>query len=143
MKVRFYHFSKRNKSTKQPAGTDSYQEKEVALKDKCSITAPVLLCQTENVAAYNYAYIPSWNRYYFVSEAASVENMWELALIEDYLASYKTQIGLTSANILYATGSTKSIVDSRIPVTSQVLIGHEQTAINGFTVTDGNNGTII
>ena len=143
MKVRFYHFSKRNKSTKQPAGTDSYQEKEVALKDKCSITAPLLLCQTENVAAYNYVYIPSWNRYYFVSEAASVENMWEVALIEDYLASYKTQIGLTSANILYATGSTKSIVDSRIPVTSQVLIGHEQSAISCFTVTDGNNGTII
>lgn len=143
MKVRFYHFSKRNKSTVQPAATDSYSEKDVAIKDKCSITHPVLLCQTENVAAYNYVYIPSWNRFYFISEAASVENMWEVALTEDYLASYKTQIGLTSANILYATGSTKSIVDSRIPVTSQVLIGHEQSAISDFTVTDGNIGTII
>lgn len=143
MKVRFYHFIKRNKSTKQPAGTDSYQEKEVAFKDKCSITAPLLLCQTENVSAYNYVYIPSWNRYYFISEAASVENMWEVALIEDYLASYKTGIGLTSAMILYATGSTKNIPDSRIPVLADVAIGHTYEAIPDMTIMDSAFGAII
>ena len=143
MKVRFYHFSKRNKSTKQPAGTDSYQEKEVALKDKCSITAPLLLCQTENVAAYNYAYIPSWNRYYFISEAASVENMWEVALVEDYLASYKTQIGLTSAMILYASGSTKNIPDTRIPCIADVLVGHNYEAVPDMTIMDSAFGAII
>ena len=143
MKVRFYSFSKRNNSTKVPANDATYQEAECRLKDRTSIVHPTLLIQGFVAAAYNYAYIPSWNRYYFISDAQSIENMWEVSLTEDYLGSYKEAIGLTSANVLYATGSTKSIVDSRIPVKSDVLIGHEYDAISDLTITDGNFGNII
>jgi hypothetical protein len=141
MKVRFYQLSKRNKSTKLATG--EYREVEAYLKDKTSITHPVLLVQTFIGAAYNYFYIPDFNRYYFVSDAASVENMWEIAGTEDYLASFKVEIGLTSANVLYASGSTKSIVDSRIPVKSTVLIGHEYSAIPNMTITEGSGAVII
>lgn len=143
MKVRFYKFTKRNKSTKQPPNNLTFVEKDVALKEKCSVTHPLLLCQTENVAAYNYIYIPSWNRYYFISEGASVSNMWEIACTEDYLASYKTEIGSTSASILYASGSTKNIVDSRIPVLANVLLGHSSSAVSGMTIYDDSLGDVI
>lgn len=142
MKIRFYHFAKRNKSTLQ-ISTESYQEVDCVLKDTTSVINPVLLLQTVNVAAYNYAYIPSWNRYYFVAEPKSVENMWEVGLTLDPLASYKTEIGNTVCNILYATGSTKDIVDSRIPVTATPLLGHEMAAVDNMTITDGSGAVIL
>lgn len=137
MKIRFYHFSKRNKSTKIPDTT--YTEIEGYLKEKTSITHPTFLIQTFNAAEYNYIYVPSWRRYYFISDAASVENMWEVACTEDYLATFKTPIGATSANILYATGSIKSIIDSRIPVLSNLLLGHSQNSIPDITITDSGS----
>ena len=133
MKVRFYQLSKRNKSTKLATG--EYREVEAYLKDKTSITHPVLLVQTFIGAAYNYFYIPDFNRYYFVSDGASVENMWEIAGTEDYLASFKTEIGATSANILYAHNSTKNIPDQRIPVTAHLLTAHESESL-GFTISN-------
>ena len=141
MKIRFYHFSKRNKSTKVPDTT--YTEIEGYLKEKTSITHPTFLIQTFNAAEYNYIYVPSWRRYYFISDAASVENMWEVACTEDYLATFKAAIGASSANVLYASGSNKSIVDSRIPVKSTVLIGHEYAAIPNMTITEGSGAVIV
>lgn len=140
MKVRFYQLSKRNKSTKLATG--EYREVEAYLKDKTSITHPVLLVQTFIGAAYNYFYIPDFNRYYFVSDAASVENMWEIAGTEDYLASFKVEIGLTAANVLYATGSTKNIPDSRIPVTANLNHAYEQRSL-GFSLSYANMRYIL
>lgn len=140
MKVKLYHFSKRNKSTLLPSGGDEF---DCTLKDATSITKPVLLFQTANVAAYNYVYIPSFNRYYFVSSGNAVENMWQVACTEDYLASYKAEIGNTICNILFASGSTKNIVDSRIPVTAEPLRGHTYQAITDMTITEGSGAVIL
>ena len=140
MKVRFYQFSKRNKSTKVPTGT--YVEKDVVLKDNTSVIHPVLLLQTFNAAAYNYFYIVDWNRYYFISDAVFVEQMWEVAGTEDYLASFKTAIGLMPANVLYATGSTKNIPDSRIPVTANLSHAYEKRSL-GFSLSYANMRVIL
>ena len=140
MKVRFYNFSKKEKSTGIVSG--SWDEIDVLLKDSCNIEFPVFLCDV-NVAAYNYFYIPSWNRYYFISGALSVDNMWEVSGTEDYLASYKTEIGAISCNVLYASGSTKNIVDTRIPVKADVLVGHSYSAIPDITINDTAMGAII
>lgn len=141
MKVKLYHLAKRNKSTALPLSTDG-DEFDCTLKDVTSITEPVLLFQTTNVAAYNYVYIPSFNRYYFVSSGNAVENMWQVACVEDYLASYKTEIGNTSCNILYASGSTKNIPDQRIPVTAHLLTAHQSESL-GFTLSYANLRTIL
>lgn len=141
MKVRFYQFAKRNKSTKQPTGT--YQELECNLKSGTSVLKPVILLQTLNPTNYNYAYIPAWNRYYFVGDWLSIENMWEVSLTLDPLGTYKTEIGEHACNILYVSGSTKNIVDSRIPVMGEVLRGHEYKAVSGMTITEGTGAVIL
>lgn len=141
MKVRFYQFAKRNKSTATPTG--NYHEVDCQLKDATSITTPTLLLQTFSAYAYNYVYIPDWERYYFIMDSQSVENMWEVQLQEDVLASFKTEIGSTSCNIMYATGSTKDIADTRIPVQADILRGHEYTAITDLTITDGQGAIIL
>ena len=120
MLVRFYQNTKRNRSTKLPTG--HYKEVDVKLKDMTSITSPTLLLSSFAPVFYNYVEIMGWSRYYFISSSASVEGMWEVSLTEDYLATFRAYILNNNANILYATGSTKSIVDSRIPVKSTVSL---------------------
>ena len=137
MKVKFCNFAKRQKSTAIYTGEYAL-ELDVTWKDKTPITTPVITCSTAAVSTYNYCYIADWGRYYFVREITTIDHMWEISLEEDYLASYKAGIGATSANILYASGSTKSIVDSRIPVLSTVIRGHNYKSISGMTITASN-----
>lgn len=141
MKVRFYQLSKRNRSTKLPSGT--YKEVDCQLKDMTNITNPTFLLQSFAPVFYNYVFIPEWRRFYFISNTASIEGMWEVTCTEDYLATFRAYILETTANILYATGSTKSIVDSRIPVTSKVAIGHNFEAIPNMTITEGTGAVIL
>lgn len=141
MQVFLYNLAKRNRSTLvvQSSGTAL----NCTLKDATSITKPVLLFQTVEGFKYNYCYIPDFDRFYFVSVPQSVEGMWQVACIEDYLASFKTEIGATRCNILYAHGSTKNIPDQRIPVTANLLKGHNYKALDNMVITEGMGAIIL
>lgn len=141
MKVRFYNFSKRSKETMFP--TTGYAEVNLTLKDSCDVEHPTFLIQSFNAAAYNYFFIPDWNRYYFIASAKSIDNMWEVTGTEDYLGSFKAEIGMIVCDILYASGSTKNIADSRIPVKANLLRGHNYKAIDGMTITEGQGAIIL
>lgn len=143
MKVRLYQFAKRNNSTKRPAASDNYVELECRLKEPTTMLAPVMTFQTLNPSAYNYMFVPSWNRYYFITDVTFNEGMYEVSAVVDTLGSYKNEIGATPCNILYATGSTKNIVDSRLPVKADVLLGHSYNAISGMTITEGSGAVIL
>lgn len=131
MEVKLYNFSKRNRETLRVTGNGTTVQ--CTLKEGTSITDPVLLFQTQVASTYNYVYIPYFGRYYFVAGSKAVENMWEISCTEDYLATFKPEIGLTQCNILYATGSTKNIPDSRIPVTAHLRTAYEQRSL-GFSL---------
>lgn len=141
MKVRFYSFAKRKRSTLQPTG--SYVEKDFNLKSGCSMSSPTFECQTFNPAAYNYFYVPDWDRYYFRTDVGFIDGMYNISGKVDPLASFKTPIGTTSCNILYATGSTKNIVDSRIPTMANVLRGHNYQALANITLADSIQSVIL
>lgn len=135
----YYTFSKRHKSTLQPiSGTDI----EVILKDGCSLTKPVFLLEIDGRPGFNY--IGYEGRYYFVTDIRSVRNnMWEIEGEEDYLASWKTVIGDTVAMILYASGSTEDIIDTRIPITAADYISHRTGFLNGIQILDDAIGGVI
>lgn len=135
----YYTFSKRHKSTLQPtSGTDI----TVNLKDGVSLTNPVFLLSFSGIPSFNYVQFEG--RYYFVNDIRQIRNdLWEVECEEDYLASWKTDIGNTAAMILYASGSNANIIDSRIPVSSNVYIDNSASGISGITITDGNQGTIV
>ena len=135
----YYSFSKRHKSTLQPtSGTDI----TISLKDGVSLTNPIFLLNWSGVPSFNYCKYE--DRYYFVTDIRQIRNnLWEVECEEDYLASWKTDIGNTEAYIAYASGSNANIVDTRISVTSPVYVANEASAISGITITDGNQGTIV
>ena len=116
MKVRFYSFSKRKNSTKQPSS--SYTEKAVFLKELTSVQNPSLLMSGGPNPSWNYAYIPDWNKYYFIEDQISSANgLTEFVLVEDDMASHKTEIGNTSARVIFCSSPYHSNVnDPRITV---------------------------
>lgn len=140
MKVRFYSFAKRKRSTLQPSG--SYVEKDMYLKDGCSMLSPTFECQTFNPSAYNYFYVPDWNRYYFRTDVGFANGMHSISGKVDPLASFKTSIGITRCSILYATGATKDIPDTRIPVLATLLSDVESASL-GFTFSYANMRIIL
>lgn len=63
------------------------------LRDTCSLIEPVINIESSNVLRFNYAYIPDFQRYYFVKEITNLrKNIWTLELEVDPLMSFKGDI---------------------------------------------------
>ena len=63
------------------------------LREESSVINPTILVEHNNLSVYNYAYIPDFKRYYFVSEITSVRNgLWRASLKVDVLESFKKDI---------------------------------------------------
>lgn len=102
-KVYLYTFAKRDNSTKQPPATGT--EFSCVLKSGSGIMHPVLsfdLGIAGDPSQYNYAYIPAFERYYFIEEWYFNRALWTATLKVDVLATYKTAIGSSSLYVLRA-----------------------------------------
>ena len=98
--VTFYNFTKEHNSTKQPA-SGAGASFACLVKEPCDILAPVIELDTPDPASYNYAYIPAWGRYYFITGIRFNAGLWELTARVDVLATYRAAIG---AEELYLNG---------------------------------------
>ena len=105
--IQLYAFSKNKNSTKQPTGTG--QQLSCLMKTGSSIIDPVVTVK-DNPSAYNYAYIPTFNRYYFIRDIAYVLGEWEISLSSDPLASFKSAIGSTYAYVLRSASAYTSLL---------------------------------
>ncbi len=117
MQIKIGSFSKRHNSTKQPANSWGTTLSDVELKEDCSMEEPVFRIGFANWnTAYNYIYIPSWNRYYFVIDVTvQIGRIWEVSCRLDAAATYKADITASQAFILYADVQNTEIIDSRLP----------------------------
>lgn len=122
--VVLYTFSKKLNSTAQPS--------TAALTVSCTaklpldVITPTIQLQLSggaaaNPSAYNYAYISSFSRYYWIKTWRNVGPLWEADLQVDALASWKTQIGAQSCYV-YRSSAEKdgNIPDTLYPTTSDM-----------------------
>lgn len=96
--VNLYTHNKRDNSTKRPSGTGTTYA--CVMKHGCGILNPSIsldLGLSSDPSQYNYAYIPAFERYYFIEEWYFEERLWTAQLRVDVLATYKSEIG--SANL--------------------------------------------
>ena len=81
-------------------------EFNVKFKDQSSVINPVLLLKSETYLNFNYAYIPKFNRYYFVDDVSVFPNkIYLLSLRCDVLTSFKDDILKSYARIVEQTNS--------------------------------------
>lgn len=72
---------------------ENEREFDIKLKDKTDIIAPVIILRSDSLILSNYAYIPEFNRYYFVSKIELFPNgIYNISLRCDVLESFKTEI---------------------------------------------------
>lgn len=100
MQVIFYSMKKRRNSTKQPATTGT--PKTCVLKDNCSVLSPTLEIDWNNndPSVYNYCCIPTWGRYYYITDWVFNGRLWKTICVVDSLASWKGDIKSSTLYIL-------------------------------------------
>ena len=116
--VNFYTFSKRVNSTKRPV--NPAVSVSCVLKDNSGVLNPVLeVSINTNPQGLNYAYIPQFDRYYWVNEWTWIIGRWEVSLSVDALATYQTQIGNSEHYVLRSSYRyNKNIIDDLYPALS-------------------------
>lgn len=140
MQAIFYQFAKRTNSTKRPSGG---LEKVIDLKAPCNIINPEIKIATEgDPTRYNYCYMPTFSRYYWVKNWTYSDGLWNASLTVDTLASYREQIGNSTE---YVTRSSArfdgTISDGLYPAAAKVQSvttafqgGFAETISGGFFV---------
>lgn len=63
------------------------------LREQSSIINPAIKVQSTKLPNFNYAYIPDFNRYYFIVGIRNIStNIWEISLGVDVLESFKSSL---------------------------------------------------
>ena len=113
MIVSLYTFSKEKNSTVRPSGDGT--RFSCILKDSSGTMAPVIKLDiglNNSPSGYNYAYIPDFRKYYYVSEWVFEDRLWVAYLEEDTLATWRDYIGNQMFYVLRAAnGSDGNITD--------------------------------
>lgn len=72
---------------------ENEREFDIKLKEKTDIINPVIILHSKTLVLSNYAYIPEFKRFYFVSRIELFpNNIYNIALKCDVLESFKTEI---------------------------------------------------
>ena len=103
--VNLLTFSKRKNSTKQPSASDIAAGASLSctLMDDTSLMHPTFkLNVSGNPVGYNYCYVPSFERYFFINNWRSFQGFWYAECTCDVMASWKTEIGSQSHYVLRA-----------------------------------------
>ena len=115
-------FSKNHRSTLQPTISSSSNPVKCKLKSPSSILRPVLEIHITPAsqgswADANYAYIPDFHRYYYITNTVFNGQLVNLSLAVDHLASWKSAITGSYQYVLRSTSSYNgTIKDSRYPI---------------------------
>lgn len=70
------------------------------LRESSSIINPTIKIEEDDITGYNYAYIPDFGRYYFITNITSIRNdLWEVVMRVDVLMTYADEIKANTAVI--------------------------------------------
>lgn len=97
------------------SGIELYGE----LRNQTSVFNPSIRIESDyNISGYNYAYIPEFGRYYYISDITSVRTKcWIISLRCDVLMSYSAQIKALRPIIeREEVGQSSGLIDSDMPI---------------------------
>lgn len=75
---------------------------DIKIKDTTSLINPTIILKTKTLITSNYAYIPDFNRYYYIEKIEVCPNdVYKIALKCDVLKSFKDDIKNSSAYVTH------------------------------------------
>ena len=89
------------------------------LREECDMINPSILIENAGVISANYAYIPEFGRYYFITKITSVrKDLWRVDMHVDVRETYKNQIKANTAVVARSSGYYNLYLpDSKMPLT--------------------------
>lgn len=90
------------------------------LRSESSVIHPVIMIEANSIRNYNYAYIPQFGRYYYITGVTNFRNnLWIVNFSVDVLMSFRNSILNTQCVLLETevTGADPYLPDSRVWVT--------------------------
>jgi len=141
MTATFYTFAKRPNSTARPSGGTSLN---IVLKSGCSVLSPSLEIRgIDNPTAYNYMYLPSFGRYYYIAWTWDL-GVWTASGTVDTLASWRTQIGDCSEYIVRSSAKQDgNVIDALFPTTSVFYDDVRTATSNPYTTNYETEGMFV
>ena len=92
----YKNHSEKNKIRKSLTGEVEYSG---TLRDETSVINPVVMIHATNLSLFNYAYIPEFHRYYYITDIVSVRTgLWRVTMSVDVLMSFKS--GILDLNVI-------------------------------------------
>lgn len=131
-------------TTKTPNNTigkvlENETEYNIKFKTKADRTKPVVVLMSETMIDFNYAYIPDFNRYYFVESIEVTPNkIYNISLRCDVLESFKNDI-LKSSGFVNQQTTTNKYYNSDY----QTEIKKEVDVIKSDVTLDTTKSTIL
>lgn len=112
-----------------------------SLRDGTSILDPVVLIEAGTLAGYNYARIPAFGRYYYITNISSLRTgLWEVSMHTDPLMTYRSQ--LMDVSVILEI-STSTGADEYLTGPQWVARAKESTTIIQFPSGLATNGEFI
>ena len=139
MQATFYQFAKRTNSTKRPSGGQGFG---IDLKAPCNIINPEIKIATQSdPSGFNYCYLPTFNRYYWVKNWTYSDGLWNASLTVDTLASYRDQIGYSTEYVVRSSAKfDPKIVDNLYPTKATITTRTIYASSTPFTDNPENGG---
>lgn len=106
------------------------------LKEQCSITTPSINIQLNSFIDFNYAYIPEFKRYYYVTDIINIlDDVWRIELSCDVLMSFKNEfLPLTALIERQENIYNPNIIDRNVITDNTPIIEINAYPINKFIV---------
>lgn len=150
MQVFLFDINKKVNSTKQPLPSEG-KTFSCELKEETSFLTPTLKFAPNTLtsglfspSAYNYAMIPYWQRYYYITDWTYRNGIWEASLSVDVLASFKTEIGETTTYIIRSASQYNGdILDTFYPATTVCGTTKQQFAYDFIYQTSISEGCFV
>lgn len=138
MNVKFwYNFPKKRNSTKVPTESADLEATAVVLKESCSFYNPTLIMANDGVREVRYAEMVG--RYYYVTDVRAVNGLFEVDMIQDNLATHKSEIGDYTGYIVRGSAIPANakvvMTDPLNPPTSATAVDWNFTSVSIFNST--------
>lgn len=133
MEIYLYKFSKPSNSLALPGKNTDSVVYDCQVKTPSAISNPaVQLTKSAEPLGYNYAYLPAYERYYFINDITYGLGVWYLDLSVDTLASFRADILASTQYVLRNTG-----------VYNSDIVDDLYTTDAGFTYASNSAGNVI
>ena len=135
--VELFEMEKRSNSTMRPQVAGFLMECEA--NEPVDIMAPFFRFKLPGAFQYNYLYVQSWDRYYWIDHWTYDAGLWEANCTIDPLASWRNDIGDMTEYVLRSSADFDStIVDTTYPLVAETEV--QQVEMPGWSIPTNPTG---